>query len=343
VKTVAWHIGIEVTKRCNFRCRHCFVDAGRARPDEASTVELVAIIQQLGRLQTETIGWSGGEPLLRRDLEELTACCSELGIDTGLASNGYLASPARLAALARSGLSVLQVSIDGPTPELAERFRLGPRGAFKRAQQAVEAGARCGLRSYVCTLLAPETAGEIEQMIAFSKRLGAGGLRYTMWAPVGRASGGQYDERAWATPALRAFFDVASGYPDDQGFQVLIDCPTGPLPGATGFRCRAGSATAYLTADGDLYPCTALMFEPYRVGNLRQQPLAELFADEQMTKVLRQIRYARPHGLCGGCDLLAACQGGCPGRTVAAFGRVRGGEHQGAMPACMYRLHRPSD
>ena len=336
---VGMNVGVEVTKRCNFRCRHCFVSAGRPRSDEADTAELIAFIRALARQGTDAIGWSGGEPLLRQDLEELTAYCTDIGVETGLASNGFLATRQRLTALASAGLRVVQVSIDGTTPQLAERYRRGPRAAFARATQAIETSAALGMRSYVCTLFAPETATEIEAMIEFSKRLGAHGIRYTMWAPVGRASGGQYDERAWAAPSVRHFLDVASRFPDQHGFQVLIDCPTGPLPGATGFRCGAGVATAYVTADGDVYPCTALMFDAYKVGNLRQRPAAEIFGDEQMTKVLRQIKYCRPRGLCSGCALLQSCQGGCPGRTMAAFGCVRGGPQQGALPACMYRLH----
>jgi radical SAM protein with 4Fe4S-binding SPASM domain len=331
--------GIEVTRRCNFTCHHCFVDAGKPLPDEADTQEIMGWLDALEDLGADGVGWSGGEPLLRQDLVELTAYASGRGFRVGLASNGFLATRARLRALQDAGLGVVQVSVDGTTPARANRFRQGPRDAFSRAVRAVEESARLGLQTYVCTLLSPETAPEVEEMVAFSRELGAVGLRYTMWAPVGRAQGQAYDEAAWGSPAVKAFLDQARTRPWGSPFPVLVDCPTGPLPHHDGYRCTAGKGTCYLTATGDVYPCTALMQPGYLVGNTRETPLQELLVAPRMTRVHGQRARSLPGGACATCDVLETCRGGCPGRTVAAVGRVRGGPQAGAMPVCLRRIH----
>lgn len=332
-------VGIEVTRGCNYRCRHCFVDAGRPLVDEADTAELKRIVTDLAGLCCTDIGWSGGEPLLRRDLEELTAHAVGCGMHAGVATNGFLARPDRLRWLKKAGLGVVQISIDGTDAVRGERYREGPRGSYERSLRAVEDAAALGLRVYVCTILAPDTVGEVEEMMAFSRKLGAVGMRYTMWAPVGRAEGGSYDESAWRTPAVARFLDVVRQHPHGSAFPVLVDCPTGPLPWQWRFECTAGKATAYINARGDVYPCTALMTPEYLVGNLRERPAGDVFGDVAMRRVHRQRGRALPGGSCTGCDMAYACEGGCPGRAVAAFGSLRRGKHRGAMPVCLHRLH----
>jgi len=335
-------VGLEATKRCNFKCAHCFVDAGRPAADEMGTAEMRDLLDAMADFGVRIVAWSGGEPLLRPDLEALTAHGARRGINFSLATNGYLADRERLDALRRVGLYLTQVSLDAASPERARRFRRGPRYAFEKAVAAVEASVALGLSTYVCTLMAPETVDEIEEMIALARGLGARGLRYTMWAPVGRAAGAAYDEAAWSTPALAHFLEVAERHAwGEDGFQVIIDCPTGPLPSRPRFRCNAGREAVYILATGEVYPCTALMTPDYLVGNVRERPLAQLLTSAPLLKIHRQLAASEPRGACATCGLVESCRGGCPGRTLAAFGSVRRGPGRGAMPACLLRLHAP--
>lgn len=332
-------VGIEVTRRCNFRCRHCYVDAGRALSREASAAQIEALLPVLKAFGTDVVAWSGGEPLLRPDLEQLTQAATRLGLQTGLVSNGYLATAERMHALCGAGLGVNQISLDGSTPQRAHRLRQGPKDAFARACAAIRNSVAAGIQTYVCALFTPQTAPEIDDMIRLSRDLGAHGLRYTIWTPVGRAEGHDYDERQWSSPAVRRFLDVL-GREDSPAFRVLIDCPTGPLPFRPQLRCTAGTHTAYLTADGNVYPCTALMAPAYRVGNWHRTPLADLLRSPRMVAIHNQRSRLRPGGTCAGCMDWDRCHGGCPGRTVAVDGSLTRGARKGAMPACLLRLHR---
>ncbi|MFH1811454.1 MAG: radical SAM protein [Pseudomonadota bacterium] len=332
-------VGLEITRRCNFKCRHCFVDAGRPRDDEMDTAEAGALIRDLAACGVDTLGWSGGEPLLRDDLDALTWLASRCGMAVGLASNGLLASAERLRALRINGLGVLQVSLDGVTAEAARRLRVGPSRAYERAIEAAQEGMRQGLETYLCTLLAPETAGEIEPMIALARQLGVTGLRYTLWAPVGRAAGQGYDEQAWSSEQVRRFFEVVAREQTRPGLDLIVDCPTGAYPGHSMFRCHAGQRMAYITAVGDVYPCTALMFPDYLAGNTRTRLVHEILFGEAMQRVQRELAAQLPGGACAGCESIASCRGGCPGRTVATRGTLH--DTDGARlgePACLWRL-----
>jgi radical SAM protein with 4Fe4S-binding SPASM domain len=332
-------VGIEVTRRCNFRCGHCYVDAGLPRDRELTTREWTRVLRQLSRIGVTGVGWSGGEPLLYKELEDLTAAATARGLTTSLATNGYLATAERLRRLAKRGLSVLQVSLDGPDRERAARFRLGPANSFDRAVTAIRAGVDAGLATYVCALLTPETAGEVDEMATLASSLGAAGLRYTVWTPVGRARGQAYRERTWRSKAVRHFLEVTAEPRTVDGLILLVDCPTGPVPFEPDFKCGAGRDVAYVTAAGDVYPCTALMFPKYRIGNVRQTPIAELFDSPAMRRVTRQRARLDLGGGCTDCALADRCRGGCPGRTIAAFGELAAKPHAGAMPVCLVRLH----
>jgi len=337
---MSFALGIEVTRACNFKCRHCFVNAGRRRQREMTTAQLHVLLRQAATVGVDSIGWSGGEPLLHPDLVELTGFATRLGMRTGLATNGYLATPTKLAALKQAGLRVVQVSVDGPDAARAARYRRGPRRAFERSLDAIRNSVAAGLQTYLCALLAPDTMAEVDDMIELGRSLGAAGLRYTMWAPVGRAAGQGYDEPAWAAAPWRPFFTrlgVLQG--SRTPFKVMVDCPTGPLPGTRRYVCTAGHGTSYVTADGNLYPCTALLFPAYRVGNVLEQPYGLLVNDGRMLKVQREIAGSAVQSPCAGCGLLEQCRGGCPGRTYAARGRLQRGRSRLAMPVCYHRLY----
>ncbi len=297
------------------------------------------MLAELRSLGTTSLAWSGGEPLLRDDLEYLTSVATGLGMQVGLVTNGFLATRTRMDSLREAGLTVVQISLDGSTVERASAFRQGPAAAFERAKQAVRDSAAAGMQTYVCTLLAPETAPEIDEMIGLARQLGAHGLRYAMWMPVGRARGAAYDEQAWSSPAVARLLDKLRREDDPQGFRLLLDCPAGPWPGRPNLTCTAGTQAVYITADGNVYPCTALIAPAYRLGNLYRTPLRVLLSSAAVARVHEQRARLKPRGTCAGCATWDSCHGGCPGRTIAAHGSLARGPHQGAMPACLLRLH----
>lgn len=335
---MSFYVGLEITKKCNFKCVHCFVDAGQPRDYEMTTAEMMQLLQDLASCGTHTIGWSGGEPLIRHDLEELTYFGSRMGMRFSLATNGYLAHRQRLISLKACGIHVIQISLDGVTEEKATRFRKGPKNSFQRILQSIKDSVSIGLQTHICTLLAPETASELEDMLFFARSLGVNGLRYTMMAPVGRAESSKYEESAWNTPEIKHFFEIVESQKSQRDPAINIDCPIGPYPGYGISRCNAGRESAYITADGDLYPCTALMTSEYLVGNTLKQPVADLLFSDNILKIQRQIAKSLPGDLCTPCHLRHACRGGCPGRSLSHFGTFQNGDLNHGMPACMLRI-----
>jgi 12,18-didecarboxysiroheme deacetylase len=134
------------TKACNLRCIHCYYTANaQPDPDELTTVEARALIDNLATFGAPVLLFSGGEPLLRADLFELGAYAVERGIRTVISSNGTLIDNKVAARIREAGFSYVGISLDG-IAETNDRFR-GMRGAFDAALAGVRACTKAGLRT----------------------------------------------------------------------------------------------------------------------------------------------------------------------------------------------------
>ena len=93
-------VALNLTRKCNLRCAHCYLDAGTRRVgagDELSTGEVKTILDDIARLSDETmIVFTGGEPALRKDLDDLIVYAADLGLMPVLGTNGTLLDDARV-------------------------------------------------------------------------------------------------------------------------------------------------------------------------------------------------------------------------------------------------------
>ncbi|MBU3949618.1 MAG: 12,18-didecarboxysiroheme deacetylase [Proteobacteria bacterium] len=142
---VVWN----VTRQCNLKCIHCYAHA-KSRPvdDELSTADGIKLIDDLAQFQVPVILFSGGEPLMRKDLSELAGYAVKKGMRAVISTNGTLITEQTAKILKEVGLSYVGISLDG-MEEINDRFR-GVKGAFKQAMEGIrncmDAGIKVGLR-----------------------------------------------------------------------------------------------------------------------------------------------------------------------------------------------------
>ncbi len=105
----------EITKACNLRCKHCYTSAGKKEPEELTTEQVLYIIDHLDTIGVSDITLSGGEPLLRNDLEVIIADLAKREIPFVLYTNGLLLSGERLQSLKEAGARSFSLSLNGTT------------------------------------------------------------------------------------------------------------------------------------------------------------------------------------------------------------------------------------
>jgi radical SAM protein with 4Fe4S-binding SPASM domain len=142
---VAWN----VSRTCNLRCVHCYTDSKAERYEgELTTEEGKALIEDLAQFQIPALLFSGGEPLMRKDLFELAGYAVSLGIRPTLSTNGTLITSEVARRIKDLGFTYVGVSLDG-IGDINDAFR-GKKGAFKKAMEGFRnlkaVGQRVGLR-----------------------------------------------------------------------------------------------------------------------------------------------------------------------------------------------------
>jgi len=137
------------TRKCNLKCVHCYAQSKNIDyKGELTTEEGKALIDDLADFGVPVILFSGGEPMMRKDLPELASYAREKGIRAVISTNGTLITPEKAKVLKEIGLSYVGISLDG-MKEVHDKFR-GVEGAYDRAiegmQNCKKEGIKVGLR-----------------------------------------------------------------------------------------------------------------------------------------------------------------------------------------------------
>ncbi|MFH1491647.1 MAG: 12,18-didecarboxysiroheme deacetylase [Pseudomonadota bacterium] len=155
---VVWN----VTRACNLKCIHCYAHATeRSHERELTTKEGMAMLDDLAAFGVPVVLFSGGEPLVRRDLVELASYAVGKGMRAVISTNGTLIDRQKARELKKIGLSYVGVSLDG-LEGVNDHFR-GKKGAFRNAMAGIkncqDAGLKVGLRFTINRLNVEEVPG----------------------------------------------------------------------------------------------------------------------------------------------------------------------------------------
>jgi pyrroloquinoline quinone biosynthesis protein E len=163
----------ELTHRCPLACPYCSnpIELTRAE-EELSTDEWIAIFRQAAELGVLHLHFSGGEPAARRDLVELTKAAVSIGLYTNLITSGVGLTETRIANLSGAGLDHVQLSIQGVSPEEADRIS-GYQGGYDRKMAVASWVVAAGIPLTVNAVCHRQNMNQIDDMIELAVRLGA--------------------------------------------------------------------------------------------------------------------------------------------------------------------------
>lgn len=270
-----FNVLIQVTNRCNMRCDFCAFWSNGAHPrEELSLADYRRLERELSEVGRFLISIEGGEPLVRPDLVDIVELLSRRHV-TLLYTNGWYVDRAIARRLLGAGLSQVGVSIDFPDAARHDAKR-GLAGAFERAWRALDhlrdAAPGGGKQVHVMTVYMEENRRELEALLQQSRARGVGHC-LTLLATDGtrRAPGGSRPR----APVADHLLDLWRRYPHFRVMRDYLahmdDLSSGAMP-----ACRAGQQSFNIDHLGNLAPCIEKIAEP--VGNVREQPLAELLA-----------------------------------------------------------------
>ncbi|MBI1965392.1 MAG: radical SAM protein [Betaproteobacteria bacterium] len=330
-QVVSWN----VTQACNLRCPHCYLGAAKRAARELSTKEGLSLIDELAALGTELLILTGGEPLLRRDLLTLARHASGSGLMVVVGTNGTLLDAHAARALKESWVRGVGISLDSLDPEKHDAFR-GQKGAWNKALRAIEVCLAEGLEVALQTSVLPMNHEEVPRLAAFAREKGVRAFNAYFLVCTGRG-----EKLTDITPQqhealLEELIAVQARHSGEEDrFMVRAKCaphvkrlvcerlrrgdisPVAAVMLLAGAGCPAGRSYLRIGPEGDVTPCPYL---PVALGNVRRQPLREIW---QQPEPLQKLRRLELRGRCGACEFREPC-GGCRARALAASGDLFG-------------------
>jgi radical SAM protein with 4Fe4S-binding SPASM domain len=317
---VAWNL----TRRCNLACAHCYIAAGswHGTDSELSTAECLRIADQIFELAPAPMFiLSGGEPLLRDDLETLAAHATAAGATVVVGTNGTRLTRERIQSLKAAGVQGVAVSVDSLSEDYHDRFRHGP-GALRDTLAAVERLREQELDFVIQTTLTRGNRPELDALAAWAADRGAVSFNLYFLVATGRA-----ERMPGLTPTenddvLRQLVTLERAYRGRM--MVRSKCqpqimrhvhqsdPDSPLLNYS-TRCPCGVHYCRITPEGMVTPCP---YMPVVAGDLRRRSFADIW---RSSPVFAELRTDRLGGKCGRCEYRGIC-GGCRARAWADSG-----------------------
>jgi radical SAM protein with 4Fe4S-binding SPASM domain len=303
-----YRMDLALTYRCQNDCPHCYVERSKDFP-EMTTAQWKAVIDRCWELGIPHLTFTGGEATLRPDLVELVQYAEDVGLVTGLQTNGrLLRDRAFLDELLVAGLDHIQITLESYDAAIHDRM-VGVEGAWQETVEGIKTVVDADVYMMTNTTMTTENVGGIEETIAFAASLGVptfgcnsliysgsavavgSGIPESELVPtlelVKKATHEQHMRLIWYTPTQYCEFD-----------------PVGMELGIKG--CTAARYNMCVEPNGDVIPCQSYYSA---LGNILTEPWQAIW-EHELARYLRNRDFMMEK--CHDCPDMILCGGGCP-------------------------------
>lgn len=345
--TIAW----EVTRACAYACVHCRADAmHHPDPNELTTDESLRLIDRIAEFGNNPILiFTGGDPMMRKDLHELIAYATEKGLRCSLTPTATaLPTKERLEKVRDAGIRRIALSLDAPRPEIHDAFRQVP-GSWQRTMDILHRAQKVGVSVQVNTTVAKHNVNILPEMVPFIKEVNAVQWSLFFLVPTGRAQVESMISAEQHEQVFNWLYDLSQNAPFDikstaapmyrrvaiqrkraeQGAEKPVTFQGAGFQYADGLNrptkgVNDGNGFLFISHVGDIQPSG---FLPVTAGNTRQHDIVDVYRNSSIFKDLRDVTKLK--GVCGSCEYRDVC-GGQRGRAYGVTG-----DYLESDPACV--------
>lgn len=300
---------MELTRRCNLACPHCYIKTGSAR-DELTYEEIVSVLGQLAEMGILFLALTGGEVTVRRDFLDIVREATVRRFVVVMKTNAVMLSTSDVELLSGLGLYELNVSLYHTNPQSHDDF-VCREGAFENSVAALRTFKRTGRRARASLIVMGwnlDNIAELEQLCRDE------GWEYSMGFRIEPRSDGINKPAEFRAPS-DALVKVATRSPY---FRRSILRKNGAAPNLDGTLCGVGRGFV-IAPDGDVIPCVSM--PTYRLGNVREHTLVEIWNRSQPLRDKLNVLWGDSKR-CRTCDLLSDCNR-CPATAFIEHGDIK--------------------
>lgn len=346
--TIAW----EVTRACAYACVHCRADAMHTPdPNELKTDEAFHLIDRIADFGNNPILiFTGGDPMMRRDLHELIAYATQKGLRCSLTPTATaLPTTERLEKVRDAGIRRIALSLDAPRAEVHDNFRQVP-GSWQRTMDILQRAQNIGVSVQINTTVARHNVDILSEMVPFIKEVNAVQWSLFFLVPTGRAQLASMISAEQHEQVFNWLYDLSQNAPFDikstaapmyrrvaiqrkraeQGADKSVTFQGAGFQYADGLNrptrgVNDGNGFLFISHVGDIQPSG---FLPVTAGNTRADDVVDVYRNSPIFKDLRDVTKLK--GRCGICDYRDVC-GGQRGRAYGVTG-----DYLETDPSCAY-------
>ncbi len=310
----------ELTHRCPLHCPYCSNPLELERASgELDTAAWRRVLDEAAELGVHQVHFSGGEPTARRDLEDLVAHASRVGLYSNLITAGVLLDEARIARLAQAGLAHVQLSFQDSDAGNADRIA-AYRGGHRKKLEVARLVREAGLSLTVNAVMHRQNLHHLEDVIDMAVALGADRLevaqvQYYGWALRNRAAFmPTYEQVEWATEVVEAARKRLKGV-------LVIDYVVPDYYARRPKVCMGGWGRQFVnvTPSGKVLPCHAAETIPgLRFDSVQDRALAWIWENSEAFNRFRGTDWMPEP--CRSCDRKEIDWGGCRCQAFALTG-----------------------
>lgn len=277
---------ISITNQCNLRCAMCQIpEAGNS--GEMTTQEIKELIIDATKFSPNSIVFSGGEPLLRKDIFRLISFANQRRINTCLTSNGTLIDNEVAKQLAYSGIGIVNISIEGPE---GIHDSLRGRGTFKKALKALENLSHYKIETTIATIVCRQNCAFLASVFELAHRLGVTTVKFQPFSEIFLI---KKDEKKKFFASVNALKEIRQNIEEaiilSKKYKIATNpvnylysipaylCGLWQIPSDNG--CSALSSSCSISADGNVYLCWIL--SDRILGNIKKVKLSKIWNSEK--------------------------------------------------------------
>lgn len=339
LRMVAW----EVTRSCNLACIHCRASSGCGPYEgELSTDQCTNLLDEIAAVGKPIVILTGGEPLLRDDIYEISDYGDRLGLRMVLATNGTLVTESAAAGMKKSGIKRVSVSIDGKDAQSHDAFRQ-VNGAFEGALKGIEAMKRASLEFQINTTITRLNMDQMTDIMDMAVKTGAAAHHIFLLVPTGRGKelAGQSISPEEYEMTLERFYEASLRCPIQlkatcapHYYRILRQRGRGTGNEGDGAEntlhamtrgCLGGSSFCFISHTGQVQPCGYLEMD---CGRIKEEKFSNIWYHSPVFKKIRDLNTYK--GKCGRCEFIRVC-GGCRARAYEIAG-----DYLAEEPLCVY-------
>ncbi|MBT3472851.1 MAG: heme d1 biosynthesis radical SAM protein NirJ [Gammaproteobacteria bacterium] len=333
---VIWNL----IRRCNLTCKHCYsISADTHFKGELSTEEAYTVLDDLKQYGVPVLILSGGEPLLRPDIFEISHRAKAMGFYVGLSTNGTLITEENIQQIADVGYDYVGISIDGLEQTHDEFRRL--EGAFQQSMQGIDLCQQHGIKVGLRFTLTQENAKDLEPLLELTEARGIDKFYLSHLNYAGRGNKNREGDahhqttrkamdllfkRAWEQSEQQGGIEFVTGNNDADGLYLLHWVEQQFPDRADEIRQRleqwGGNQTGIHISNidnlGKVHPDT--MWWDTTLGSVRERPFSEIWEDISNPLMAGLKQKPRPvTGRCGECSGFNICGGNTRVRALQLY------------------------